>query len=143
MAQSADPKRAATRFYERVNAAIRTGNMSLLDDVLLPDAVDHDPVPGQRPGREGIKAAFAEAREAFPDFQMTVEDMIAEGDKVACRLTVRMTHRGPFLGIPATGKNVSLPVIDVLRFVDGRLAERWGVVDNLALLTQLGVRVPG
>jgi steroid delta-isomerase-like uncharacterized protein len=143
MPQSLDSKRAAARFYEQINAAIRTGDVSLLDAVLLPNAVDHNPAPGQGPGREGIKAAFAESREAFPDFRVTVEDMIAEGDKVACRLTVRMTHRGPFLGIPATGKQVSLPVVDLLRFVDGKLAERWGVFDNLALLSQLGVRLPG
>lgn len=142
MSERQDPKSAARRMYERINAAIRTGDMNLLDDVLLPDAIDHNPAPGQGPGREGIKAAFAEGRTPFPDFTMTVEEMIAEGDKVAVRFTVRMTHRGPFMGIAPTGKQLKLTGIDWLRFVDGKLAERWGEVDNLSLLTQLGVRLP-
>jgi steroid delta-isomerase-like uncharacterized protein len=138
MTQTEEIKRAAARFYERVNQAMQTGDVSLLDEVIARNAVDHNPIPGQAPGRAGIKKAFAEFRAAFPDMQMTVEDMIAEGDKVACRFTTRMTHRGDFQGIPATGKQVTLSGIDILRFVDGMLAERWGEFDSLGLLKQLG-----
>jgi predicted ester cyclase len=100
--------------------------------------VDHNPTPGQAPGREGIKQAFAEFRRAFPDMQMRVEDMLAEGDKVACRLVSRITHRGDFQGIRATGKAVTLSGIDILRIVNSMVVERWGEFDNLGFLQQLG-----
>lgn len=141
MTHTEEIKRAAARFYERIGEAMRTGDLTLLDDVIAPDAIDHDPVPGQAPGREGIKKAFAEFRSAFPDLRATVEDMVAEGDEVACRVTVRMTHRGEFLGIAATGRKVAQSGIDILRMVDGRLAERWGRFDDLGLLQQLGATV--
>jgi predicted ester cyclase len=138
MTQTQEIKRAAAHFYEKVNEAMRTGNIALLDEVLARNAVDHNPGPGQAPGREGIKQAFGEFRDAFPDMRMTVEDMVAEGDKVACRIVTRMTHRGDFQGIKATGQQVTLAVIDILRFVNGKLAERWGEFDSLRLLQQLG-----
>jgi steroid delta-isomerase-like uncharacterized protein len=140
MTQTQEIKRAAARFYEKVNEAMRTGNVALLDEVIARNAVDHNPIPGQAPGRDGIKKAFGEFRAAFPDMRMSVEDMIAEGDKVACRIITRMTHRGDFQGIPATGKEVTLSGIDILRFANGLLAERWGEFDNLGFLQQLGVR---
>jgi predicted ester cyclase len=140
MAQNPDIKRAARRFYETVNEAMRTGNTGLLDQVIAGNAVDHNPVPGQSPGRDGIKRAFAEFRTAFPDMRTTVEDMVAEGDKVACRVTVRMTHRGTFQKVKPTGKQVTLSGIDILRFVDGNLVERWGEFDTFGLLQQLGAR---
>jgi predicted ester cyclase len=141
--QTQETKRAAERFYEKVNEAMRTGNVALLDEVLAPDAVDHNPTPGQGPGREGIKKAFAEGRDAFSDMRMTVLDMVAEGHKVACRIVTRMTHRGDFQGIRATGKQVTLSGIDILRIANGVVAERWGEFDNLGLLQQLGaVRAP-
>jgi predicted ester cyclase len=138
MSQTEELKRAAARFYETVNAAMRTGNLARLDEVLAPTAVDHNPTPGQTPGRDGIKKAFAEFHAAFPDMQMSVEDMLAEGDKVACRIVSRMTHRGDFQGIRATGKPVTLTGIDILRIVNGTVIERWGEFDNLGFLQQLG-----
>jgi steroid delta-isomerase-like uncharacterized protein len=142
MPETQEPKRLAARFYETVNEAVRTGNMALLDALLAPDAVDHNPTPGQGPGREGITLAFAEFRRAFPDMRMAVEDMLAEGDKVACRIVSRMTHRGDFQGIRATGKAVTLSGIDILRFQHGQLVERWGEFDNLGFLQQLGAIPP-
>ena len=142
MPQMPQVKHVAVRFYATVNDAMRTGNMALLDELLAPSAVDHNPTPGQAPGRDGIKKAFAEFRGAFPDMQMAVEDMLAEGDKVACRIVTRMTHRGEFQGIPATGKAVTLSGIDILRIVDRRLVERWGEFDNLGFLRQLGAIPP-
>ncbi len=117
---------------------MRTGTMALLDERLAPNAVDHNPTPGQAPGRDGIKKAFAEFRQAFPDMHMRVEDMLADGDKVACRIVSRMTHRGEFRGIRATGKAVTLTGIDILRIEHGMLVERWGEFDNLGFLQQLG-----
>jgi steroid delta-isomerase-like uncharacterized protein len=135
-------KANARRFYEHLNRAMRSGDMSELDAVIAPGAVDHDPVPGMKQGLEGIKAAFAEGRPAFPDTVFTVEDVVAEGDKAACRVSTRATHRGTFMGVPATGKVVTQTGIDILRFEGGKLVERWGRFDELGLLAQLGLK-PG
>lgn len=135
-------KAIARRLYETFNRAVSTGDMSLLDQVLPADAVDHNPSPGQAPGLEGVKQVFGQFRAAFPDFTLTVEDMIAEGDKVVSRLTVRATHKGDFQGIPATGKMVTQTGIDILRVAGGKVVERWGEFDNLGLLQQLGVIPP-
>ncbi|MBJ6764387.1 ester cyclase [Myxococcaceae bacterium JPH2] len=133
-----DPKAAARRFYATLETAIHTGNVSLLDDLLLPDVIDHNPDPNMKPGREGIKAAFAGLRAAFPDVRFQVEEVFSEGDKVACRVTTHATHRGPFLGFAATGRPIAYSVIDILRFTaDGRLIERWGLVDEASLRQQL------
>jgi predicted ester cyclase len=137
--RSEQTKADARRFYEHLNRALKTGNIAELDAVIAPGAVDHNPVPGMKQGLEGIKAAFAEGRVSFPDLVFTVEDVIAEGDKAACRLSARATHRGTFQGVPATGKVVTQTGIDILRFVDGRLVERWGEFDALGLLAQLGL----
>jgi predicted ester cyclase len=138
MAETQQLKRAATRFYDTLNDALRTGRLDLLDDVLAPEAIDHNPVPGMAPGREGIKKAFAEGRRSFSDMRVTVEDTVAEGDKVACRVVVRMVHSGEFQGIPATGARVTQSGIDILRITGGVVTERWGEFDLLGLLQQLG-----
>jgi ketosteroid isomerase-like protein len=117
-----DTRRAARRFYETLNRALETGDVTLLDPLLAGDVVDHDPTPGMAPGREGVKRAFAELRAAFPDYRGTVEDLIVEGDKAACRVTGRMTHRG---------REVTLRGIDILRFERGVLIERWGRFEPL------------
>lgn len=138
MAQTQPIKQVAARFYQRVNDAMETGNFALMDDVVARNAVDHNPTPGQVPGREGIKKAFGEFREAFPDMRMTVEDMVAEGDKVACRFVIRMTHRGQFQEIPPTGKQITVSGIDILKFANGALTDRWGEFDSLGFMQQLG-----
>ena len=78
-------------------------------------------------------------RQAFPDSYFTVEDMVAEGDKVATRKTFHGTHQGEFMGIPPTGQQVSTGLIDVVRIVDGKVVEHWSMGDNLGLMQQLGV----
>ena len=78
-------------------------------------------------------------RSAFPDFKVTIDDMIAEGDKVVVRGTWSGTHKGEFMGIPATGKSVSFGVIDTVRIAGGKMVEHWGLMDNFRLMQQLGV----
>ncbi|QSQ13974.1 ester cyclase [Myxococcus landrumensis] len=132
------PKDAARRFYARLEEALRTGDVDVLDDVIAPDAIDHQPDPGMNPGRDGIKDAFAGMHLAFSDVRFGVEDLVAEGDKVACRILTRATHGGPFLGFPPTGREVSYGVLDILRFsAEGQLLERWGLVEEGALRQQL------
>jgi predicted SnoaL-like aldol condensation-catalyzing enzyme len=116
-----DTRRAARRFYETLNQAMSSGDMGLLDAVLAPSVVDHDPTPGMAPGREGIKRAFAEFRAAFPDYHGSIDDLIVEDDKAACRITGQMTLRG---------QKMSVHGIDILRFDHGVLVDRWGQFEN-------------
>ena len=132
-------KAIARRMYEAFGQAVSTGNWAALDAVLAADAIDHNPVPGQGPGLEGVKQVFAVFAAGFPDIHFSVEDMIAEGDKVVSRLTMHGTHRGDFQGIAPTGKSITQTGIDILRIVGGKVVERWGEFDNLGLLQQLGV----
>jgi predicted ester cyclase len=78
-------------------------------------------------------------RQAFPDSYFTVEDMVAEGDKVATRKSFRGTHQGEFMGIPPTGQRVSIGLIDIVRIADRKVVEHWSMGDNLGLMQQLGV----
>ncbi len=90
-------------------------------------------------GRAGLKQFLTRMVAAFPDQQGTIEDIIAEGDRVVTRTIVRGTHTGPLRNIAATGKPVVVAVIDIWRVADGKLVEHWGVVDSLGLMQQLGV----
>ncbi|QSQ19809.1 ester cyclase [Pyxidicoccus parkwayensis] len=136
-----DSKAHARRFYAVLEEAIHTGNVALLDDVTRVDVIDHNPDPDMKPGREGIKEAFGGLRAALPDARFVIEDIVAEGDRVACRVTTRATHRGPFMGFAPTGRAISYTVIDILRFSeDGKLIERWGLVDEATLRKQLSAR---
>jgi predicted SnoaL-like aldol condensation-catalyzing enzyme len=112
-----DTRRAARAFYETLNRAMSSGDMDLLDEALAPNVVDHNPTPGMAPGREGIKRAFADLRSTFPDYHGSIDDLIVEGGKAACRVTGRMTHHG---------REVVVHGIDILRFDHGLLVDRWG-----------------
>lgn len=102
------------------------------------DYLDHNPAPG-RPGTlEGLQQLRELTLAGFPDFEVRVEETIAEGDLVAVRLTQTGTHEGTFMGIPPTGRRATWTTMAHLRVADGRVVERWGVVDGLALMRQLG-----
>ena len=133
---SEENKAIARRLYDELASQ---GNLSLADEVVAEDFVDHNPPgPGILPGREGLKQVFATFRSAFPDLRVRVEDQIAEGDKVVSRLTVSGTNQGEFMGMPATGKSASIGVVDILRFEGGKIAERWGEADFMGMMQQLG-----
>ncbi len=123
------------RTYEIFNAR----NLDALEEVMAANMVDHNAAPGQAPGLEGTKQFFRMLFAAFPDFHITVEDMIAEGDKVVARVRVTGTHNGEFMGIPATGRPFTQTGIDIIRIAGGKAVERWGEFDNLGLMQQLGV----
>ncbi len=133
-----DTRAAARRFYDVLTRALQSGDLSSLAEVVARDAVDHNPVPGMKPGLEGIAESFAELRAAFGDAVFAVEDVVAEGDKAACRLRVRATHRATFMGVAPTGRQLSWTVIDMLRFAGGKMVERWGLADEMGLLRLLG-----
>jgi predicted ester cyclase len=129
-------KAIVRRFVDVVQNA---GDLTALDELAAPGYVNHSAPPGLPADREGIKQMTAMFRQAFPDGRMTIEDMLAEGDRVATRKTFRGTHRGELLGIPPTGLPVAIGLIDIVRVVDGKVVESWSEVDNLHLLQQLGV----
>jgi steroid delta-isomerase-like uncharacterized protein len=117
------------------------GNLAVVDELVAHDFVIHLPSEEIR-GPEGAKRYVAALRAAFPDLQITIEDQLADGDKVATRWTARGTHTGAFQGIPPTGKRGSMTGIDIDRIADGRVVECWMNSDDLGLLQQLGVVPP-
>jgi steroid delta-isomerase-like uncharacterized protein len=118
---------------EILNAGRFETTSQYLDDVVL----SHNPFPDQKPGREGFEAALRAFREAFPDLQAKASHLVAEGDLVVGRFQVTGTHRGPFMGIPATGNAVHYEEMAIVRFAGGRIVEHWSVADGLAILQQL------
>ena len=115
------------------------GNLAAERELVATDIVDHMPFPNQPAGWEGHHFAVGIIQKAFPDAQFTIEDLITEGDKVSGRWTMRATHRGEILGIPATGKSVTMTGSDIVRWANGKAAEVWHVEAVLGLFQQLGV----
>ena len=124
------------RFYEEV---INQKHLAVVDEIAGTNYVNHSFPPGLPPGREGLKAFVGAFHTAFPDGQLNIDQMIAEGDTVATRLTFHGTHSGDFMGIPPTGKKVTVPALDMARYADGKLVEHWGGPDQMSLMQQLGV----
>ena len=122
-----------------VDEAQSRGNIEVVDEYLSADFIDHSALPGFPPTREGVKQLFSAFRAAFPDFRAVIHDQVAEGDKVVTRKAFHGTPQGEFLGIPPTGRQVTIEVIDILRVTDGKIREHWNVVDQLGLMRQLGV----
>lgn len=117
---------------------LNQGKLELVDELVTPDyALTVVGFPGPM-DREGHKGMVAGLRAAFPDWEETVEELVGDGDRVVARVFGRGTHRGEFMGIPATGRTVELVSVNVDRIIDGRIAERWLLPDTLGLLRQLG-----
>lgn len=135
---SAENNRAlAQRFYDEV---VNEGNLDLIDELVAEDFVDHEGFPGiPNTGPEAVRAVFSMFLAAFPDLQMTVDDMIAEGDKIVARVTMSGTHRGDLMGIPPTNKGFKVQAIDIAEIHDGKLTAHWGVTDQVAMMEQLGL----
>ena len=108
--------------------------LHLIDDFVSPDYIDHE----KNIGREGLKQLIAMGINAFPDWYETVEDIVAEGDKVWVLLAYTGTHKGEFMGLNPTGKKIESKAVDIYRIVDGKLAEYWNVTDNLNIFKQVG-----
>lgn len=136
----ADYKEMAQRWYSEV---MSEGKTEVIDELCAPNFLDHDPLPGTTADLAGLKDFVAQIRTAFPDMQVTVEDMIAEGDRLAVRSTMRGTHEGDFMGIPGSGKKVEVSNYDFVRFENDQAAEHWGVIDSAALMEQLGIAPAG
>ena len=107
-----------------------------------PGFVDHAVRPGMPPGIQGTRLFFNMMFAAFPDMRATIQDIIAEGDKVVDRMTCEGTHQGMFMGAPPTGKRVKWSFIDINRIVDGKVVEHWAEVDTMGIMQQLGLVPP-
>src|SRR5262245_22205815 len=129
-------KAVIRRFIEEV---FNQRNIDAVDTYMAADYVDHVVPPGVPPTREGFKQFIGMFLAAFPDFHYTIEDELAEGDKVVSRLSARGTQQGELLGMPATGKHATWNEIHIGRMVGAKLVEHWGTIDQLSMLQQLGV----
>jgi steroid delta-isomerase-like uncharacterized protein len=120
-------------------------NLSVVDEVCAPDAVNHDPaMPEDARGTEALKQQISMYRTAFPDLEITIEDTIVADDKVVLRWTSRGTHRGELMGLAPTGTHASVAGMSIDRFADGKFAESWNNWDTLGLMRQLGAApIPG
>jgi steroid delta-isomerase-like uncharacterized protein len=128
-----------TTVREFIDALFTKGDLGSVDRYLAEDFVDHDPPLGLPGGRESIRTAGAMMREACPDWHSDLDFLVAEGDLVVERFTASGTHRGELMGVAGTGRTLSLPGINIFRLRDGRIVERWGRLDELGLLRQLGL----
>lgn len=128
------PLTVINRFISEFQTA---GDEAVAQALLAPDFVDHTPFPGFGATRTDVLRLFAVLRAAFPDLRAEVVDQIADGGRVATRKNFHGTHRGDFLGIPPSGRPVTIRVMDIVRIHDGRIAEHWNVVDLAGLMAQL------
>jgi steroid delta-isomerase-like uncharacterized protein len=123
---------------ERAAALFDAGDVDAgVDTLFAEDCVDHDPAPGQGPGREGFRTFFHRLRDAFPDFRITPETMVVGEEHIALAYTLTGHHRGEFQGVAPTGNRVEVRGMQIGRFRDGRIVERWGSTDELGMLQQL------
>jgi steroid delta-isomerase-like uncharacterized protein len=132
---SDDNKAIARRFFELVNER----NLDGFADIIAPNAVDHDPYnPVEGQGPDVARQAMEGYIKAFPDLRMTVDDQVAEGDRVATRWTGTGTHEGDLMGIQGSGKQATVTGISIDRFEDGKIVESWSNWDTLGMLQQTG-----
>ncbi len=124
------------RTYEEL---LNRGDLSHVEEIIAPDFLNHEAPPGMDRGPDSMRGLVMMLRTAFPDLHFTIEDLIAEGDRVAGRLTMSGTHRGPLMGMPPTGRTVKQDHMHIARFQDGKAVEHWGVRDDLGMMQQLGV----
>jgi len=127
------------KLYLRLADEVLTNkNLAVADELIASDFREHVGGEARRVGVEGFKAARLRRNAAFPDWKVTVDDIIAEGDKVVARATGQGTHLGDYMGIPPTGKRIKVSWIAIYRVADGKLAEHWQHIDELGLRQQLG-----
>ncbi len=133
-------KAVVRRFNELIGEFWRTGNADAFDEIVAPEFVYHQ--PGTPPDLESFKQFLPMFRAAFPDMRYTVEDLIAEDDKVVDRISWQATHQGELMGIPPTGNSVTVTEMHISRIAGGKIVERWGQPDMLGMMQQLGVVPP-
>jgi predicted ester cyclase len=137
------PENPETIVRRLIEEAFNQGNLRVVDDLTSPGLREHQNFgPGHAAGAAGVRAVVESLRRAFPDFRLTIEDLVADGGTVWLRMVATGTHDGPFMGHAATGRPIRIDVFDVIRVEDGRMVEHWGVPDRLGALLQLGLLSP-
>lgn len=129
------------KVLKKFGEAVSSGNLDELKELVAEDSVDHDPAPGQQAGPGGYIEFFGMMRKAFPDLNIAVEQLVADEDNVSFAYTITGTHIGDFMGMPATGKKIKARGMQISKFKDGKMVERWGSSDELGILKQLGKSV--
>jgi steroid delta-isomerase-like uncharacterized protein len=130
-----DNKAVRLRYHDAWNS----GDTDALDSIMTPDVVNHSPLPGQPQGVEGFKQALMMMRSGVPDLAITIDSSVSDGDRVSTRWTGTGHQTGDMMGIPPTGKQVTVSGVDICRISDGRIVEYWQELDTLSMLQQLGV----
>ena len=125
---------------QKFGTAVNSGQLELLRDVIAADVVDHDPAPDQGEGPEGYIRMFAALRASFPDLAVSVDQIVTDDDKIALAYTMTGTQKGEFLSIAPTGRKIRARGVQIARFQDGKMVERWGSSDQLGILQQIGAR---
>ena len=128
-------KAVIAAFIEEV---INQKRLERADDLVLENFVELDPLPGQQQGREGLKGILGMLFAAFPDMHWVIDETVAEGNNVVTRFTWTGTHGGPFMGIPATGKSVTVKGVVMDKLEGGKMAESRILMDNMGMMMQLG-----
>jgi predicted ester cyclase len=136
MSTTEENKAQFRRAYEEV---LNQGDVSLVDELIAPEFLNHAAPPETNRGPESMRWLAAMLRSAFPDLHFTIEELVAEGDIVAGRLTMSGTHEGPLTGMPPTGRAVRQDHMHFVRYRDGKAVEHWGVRDDLGMMQQMGV----
>jgi len=125
-------------FRRMIEECFNKGNLSTLDEICTPDFIEHQ--DGINPPTvDGLKGAIISLRTPFPDLYLSIEEIIAVGDKTWARITGRGTQTGVFMGRPPTNNSFTITVIDICRFENNKIAEHWGVADRFSLIAQLGL----
>jgi predicted ester cyclase len=132
-------KASFRRFRDAMNTCDMAFISKTIGELVEPDAMVRTPLPADATGAQALEQVWAVLLGAFPDLHLTVEDLIGEGDKVVARIVVTGTHLGEYMGLQPTGKSIAYDEIFIFRFVAGRVAETWGVVDIFSQMKQLGV----
>ncbi len=127
-------KELCKKFYEQV---VNQGKMEMFDELIAEDFIEHEEMPGLASGREGVRQFFTMLRGAFPDIKMDIKFMVAEGDLVSIYLEMSGTHKGEFMGMPASGNTFTTGVVDIVRIKRGKAVEHWGVTDVMRMMHQL------
>lgn len=136
MSTTEENKAQFRRGYEEV---LNQGNVSVVDELIASDFFNHEAPPGRNRGPESMRGLTTMLRTAFPDLHFEIEELVAEDDTVAGRLTMSGTHQGPLMGMPPTGRSMQQAHMHFVRFRDGKAIEHCGVRDDLAMMQQLGV----
>jgi predicted ester cyclase len=133
-------KEANIAILTKFATAVNTGNFDLFQEAVAVDNVDHDPAPGQVPGPEGYRMYFSALRAVFPDLSVAPETVVGDDDSLAFAYTITGTQNGALMGIAPTGRKIKIRGLQISKFKDGKMVERWGS-SELGMLQQLGVAV--